>query len=514
MTETHLEVSKLKGSEKRRLLEELLKKQAADHFHPLSYSQRAMWFLHELAPQSSAYNTAFAATVHSPVAASALRQAFQALMHRHAALRTTFAIRDGQLVQQIHASMELHFEQIDASGWSDLDLRGHVEGAYSLAFDLESGPVLRVHLFKCSDSRYVLLVTIHHIVFDGWSFWILLEELGILYNAEHVGGPRNLQNLTASYTDFVNWESQMLTSSEGKQHWAYWQSQLSGILSPLNLPTDRPRPSVQTHNGSVLPFCISEHFTERLKEFASSEGATLFVTLLAAFQILLRCYSGQKDILVGSPTTGRSRAEFTGIVGDFVNMVALRGRVDDAMSFKAYHQQMRQNVLEALSHQEYPFALIVEKLGATRDLSHSPVFQIMFVLHKIQRTGELAVLFDTHKTDSRVNLGGLELQTYPLEQQKGQFDLTLELIESRGQLMGNFKYNTDLFDLPTIDQMAGHFLMLLEEVIDSPNQPLNCLMLFEKARKMNVDHRAEALNLSVDRKKFETMSEDREEIEL
>ncbi|MFN8008648.1 MAG: amino acid adenylation domain-containing protein [Terriglobia bacterium] len=465
MTKTPFELSGLSAQEKRRLLESLLKKQAADHFLPLSYSQRAMWFLYQLAPSSSAYNTAFAARVRSNIDVSALKQAFQAMMQRHATLRTTFAVREGQPIQHIHAFLEPDFLQIDGSEWSEEALRTRVEVAHAQPFDLEKGPMLRVRLFTRSVSDHLLLLTVHHIVFDAWSFWVLLDELRVLYDAEKRGGTRALPALSADYSNFVEWESQMVAGADGQKHWSYWQAQLDGELPFLDLPTDRPRPPVQTYQGAALSFGLGEDLTIRLKTLATNEASTVFMTLLSAYYILLYRFTGQKDILVGSPTTGRSRAEYSGIIGDFVNMVVLRAQLDGTGSFRELLHQVRQTVLDALAHQEFPFPLIVEKLGLARDSSRSPVFQSVFVFHKAQRSGDLEALFDSAKAGLRARLGELELEPYSLEQQTGQFDLTLEMTETSSQLVGNLKYNTDLFDRPTIERMAGHFRTLLESIV-------------------------------------------------
>ncbi len=482
MAEPSMELSNLSPQEKRRLLGKMLARQAGEKLYPLSYSQRAMWFLYKVAPQSSAYNVSFAARLCSEVNVAALRRSFDALISRHGVLRSTFTMQGGQPFQKISSTGSLLFEQVEAASWNETMLCRCVSAAHESPCNLEQGPQLRVKLFTRSPIDHALLITAHHILFDGWSVWILLDELRALYEAECSGSALKLKTLNAQYSDFVDWEHRMLTGEQGEGHWAYWQKQLAGELPMLEMPIDRPRPPKQTYHGATEPFRLGISLTARLKEFSAAEGITHFVMLLAAYQALLHRYSGQEEILVGSPTTGRSRAEFAGVIGDFVNMVVLRSRMDCSTTFRTFVQQVRNTVLEALAHQEYPFALLVEKLGVARDPSRSPVFQTAFILQKTQRS-ELAALFDSTGTAARVNLGGLEIETYPLVQQAGQFDLTLELAEGQNQFVGNFKYNTDLFDRTTIQRMAVHFQKLLEGMLDGPDRGIATLHLLTDAER-------------------------------
>ncbi|MFP4411180.1 non-ribosomal peptide synthetase [Coleofasciculus sp.] len=481
-TTTHLS-----AQEKRLLLAQLLREKASStkSYYPLSYGQKALWFLHQSAPKSSAYNTAFPVRIRSDVDVSALLSAFQKLIDRHPCLRTTFPMRDGEPVQEIHGYQQVCFEEIDASTWTEDELNQNVVEAYQRPFDLERGPVLRVNLFTRSQQDHVLLLTIHHIASDGWSLWMLLQELRLLYPAQKAGTQAALPPLAHKYTDYIHWQTKKLAGAQGGQLWDYWQHQLAGELPVLNLPTDRPRPPVQTDHGASHPFKLNEKLTQGLQELAQTEGATLYMTLLAAFQVLLHRYTNQEDILVGSPTTGRSQSEFAGIVGCFVNSVVLRGNLSGNPTFKQFLSKMRQTVLDAIAHQDYPFPLLVERLQPNRDPSRSPLFQTLFVLQKPQWR-ELAELITPSETVARVDWSGLDLEFFALPMQEGQFDLTLEMVEAKESLFGLFKYNTDLFDAATISRMLGHFQMLLEGIVAHPEQRLSDLPLLTPAERQTL----------------------------
>jgi Condensation domain len=464
------DVSKLSPAEKRQLLKKLLKERA--EFHPLSYGQRGLWYIHQLSPDSAAYNTGFAARILSSVSPATLQRTFQTLIERHPALRTTFLIREGQLIQRIHAEVNFSLECIDASGWNEILLRERVQKAYELPFHLERGPLLRVVLFSLSPMDHVLVLAIHHIVFDGWSFWVLLDELRLLCDSERSGSPLALPLLEATYADFIDWERKMVAGPVGERHRAYWENQLAGELPVLELGADRPRPPHQVFEGHSLVFKIRNGLAQKLRELARIEGVTVYTVLLAAFKVLLYRYSGQDDVLVGSPTSGRSRPEFSEVIGDFVNIVVLRSKPVASLSFLEFLQQVNRTVLEALEHQEYPFPLLVEKLTSARNPGHSPIFQTSFVFHKAQRSDRLLALLDSEDPAIRIDWGGLLLSPYPLSQQAGQFDLTLEIADKSDHMMGTLKYNTALFDEATAERMRANFEVLLEGIAADASQKL------------------------------------------
>ncbi len=482
----------LSPQEKRELLAKLLQEKASQqkYSHPLSCGQQSLWFLHQNTPESAAYNVAFTARICSQVDATTLRHVFQTLINRHPSLRSTFSLQEGQPIQTVHGYQEVYFKEIDAATDTDDEFKRRVVETYQLPFDFGQGPLLRVNLLTRSVTDHVLLLTVHHIVNDGWSLWLQLNELSLLYPAQKAGQVATLPPLKMPYKDFVQWQAELLAGPEGEKLWEYWQKQLSGDLPVLNLPTDRPYPPVQSHQGASVTFRLPIELTQQLKGLAQTSKATLYMIILAAFQVLLHRYTSQEDILVGSPVTGRSQSEFAGIVGHFINMLVLRAKFDNNLTFTAFLEQVRQTVLGALAHQDYPFPVLVKHLQPNRDPSRSPIFQVVFALQKPQQygkqSGELADLLGTNDPNFRVNLGELLLAPFEMVQQEGQFDLSLEMMEVKTSLVGVFKYNTDLFDATTITRMVGHFKTLLEGIVVNPKQHVFKLPLLTEEERQQL----------------------------
>ncbi|MEH1814618.1 MAG: amino acid adenylation domain-containing protein [Nostoc sp.] len=445
--------------------------------HPLSYGQRALWFLHQLAPTSPIHNIASAVRVQA-LDILALQRAFQILVERHPALRTTFDTVQGEPIQQIHEHISIDFLQENASNWSKNRLNEQLLKEAYRPFNLKQGPLLRVSLFTQSSQEHILLLVIHHIVSDFWSLAVLVQELGILYQAQKTNTPAALAPLTLQYTDYVRSQAEMLASPEGEKLWAYWQKQLAGELPVLNLRTDQPRPPVQTYQGAVHTFKLSKTLTQEIKAISRIHETTLYTTLLAAFQVLLYRYTDQEDILVGSPTTGRNRAELAGLLGYFVNPVVMRANLAGNPTFEAFLNQVRSTVLDAFAHQDYPFAQLVERLQPIREPSRSPIFQAMFVLQKAYLLNDEGLTsFALGETGVRMNLGELELESFALQQRVAQFDLTLMMAEVEGGLTASFEYNTDLFTAATINRLASHFQTLLESIVAQPKQCIANLLI-------------------------------------
>ncbi|NEO41472.1 MAG: amino acid adenylation domain-containing protein [Moorea sp. SIOASIH] len=444
--------------------------------HPLSYGQKGLWFLWQLSPQGHNHNVSFSVRIYSKVDITIWQQVFQALRERHPLLRSKFPKLGEQPIQQLHQHQELDFLQIDASSWSEEELNKKVVEAHRHPFNLETEPVMRVRWFTCSEQDHIMLLTIHHIALDGWSWNLIAKELPQLYQAQLNGLEASLPPLQYSYQDYVSWQKELVEGQEGEQLWNYWQQRLGGELPVLNLPTDKPRPPIQIDNGGSYPFKLSEKLTEQLKELAQTEGATLYMTLLAAFQVLLYRYTGQEDILVGSLTSGRTKAEFASLVGYFVDSVVMRADLSGNLSFRDFLSQVRQTVLGALAHQDYPFALLVDKLQLERDSSRAPLFQAGFVLKKFQESQDVPKCFFSSKK-TLMNWGGLEVEPFLLEQYESQYDLFLEMFEEDSSLVGFLKYNAELFDEQTIARIAGHFQNLLEEIVNDPQQRVTALPL-------------------------------------
>ncbi|BAY60049.1 amino acid adenylation [Calothrix brevissima NIES-22] len=453
----------------------------------LSYGQRSLWFMHQLAPTSPAYNIASAVLLKGDVDIAALQRAFQKLSDRHPALRTTFAVRQGEPLQLIHPQMDVCFQQQDVSYWSETLLKERLTQEAYRPFNLEQDSLMRVSLFTNSVEGHILLLVVHHIITDFWSLAVMAQELGTIYQAEKQGSDLSLPPLALQYIDYSYKQAQMLASPKGEKLWAYWQQQLAGELPVLNLPTDHPRPSVQTYRGASVPFQLNAKLTEKLKTQSRTCGTTLYMTLLAAYQLLLHRYTGQEDILVGSPTAGRSEADLAGVIGYFVNPVVIRSNLSGNLTFEQLLAQVRQTVLDAFTHQDYPFALLVERLQTVRDSSRSPLFQTMFVLQKAHLLHEQGLTaFTLNETGVEIHLGELQMESLALEQKVAQFDLTLTMAEVNNSLAASFEYNADLFNSDTITRMASHFQTLVENIVANSQQPLSTLPLLTAVEKQQL----------------------------
>ena len=476
MNSTSNRIAGLSAAEKRVLLAELMRKQAngSKAFYPLSYNQQGIWFLHQLAPESTVYNVNFAARIASDVNTPALQLALQGLIDRHRSLRTTFPARSGKAVQQVHEHQEVTFNQVNGATWTEEDLKAWLLDEAYRPFDLERGPLLRVSLIMRSAKEHILLLVVHHIVIDFWSLAVLLNELGVLYLAESAGTKGVLPALELQYSDYVRWQAEMLASPAGEQLWAFWLKQLGGQLPMLELPTDRPRPAIPTYQGASHDFTLDAELNASLKAVAKAHGATLYMVLLAAFQVVLSYHTGQEDLLVGTPMVGRSRAEFEGIVGLFTNPVVLRTNLSGNPTFKSFLDRVRQTVLDALEHQNFPTVLLVERLKPSRDPGRPPLCQVMFVLDKPHRPAQQeASTFSAGETGIRTNSGGLVLESFPLERRAATLDVVLLIIETSESLSASMRYNTDLFEPVRMARMSKHFKTILQRIVEQPAASLS-----------------------------------------
>jgi natural product biosynthesis luciferase-like monooxygenase protein/FkbM family methyltransferase len=458
-------------------------REAATEF-PLSHGQQALWFLYQLAPESTAYNISAAVRIKGELNPEKLRRAFQMLVARHPSLRTSFNAPLREPVQKVHQSVALSFEIEEAANRDDTSLQERLVEEAHRPFKLEQGALLRVSVFTRPAGEHVLLLSVHHIIADFWSLAVLIQELGTLYEAEESGVRAELPPLKLQYADYVRWQERALSSSVGEKSWKYWETQLAGELPVLNLPADRPRPPVQTFRGASQPFKLSQELTGKLKALGTARGSTLYMILLAAFETLLYRYSGQEEIIVGSPVAGRSRAELAGLVGYFVNPIALRANLSANPTFESFLGQVRQTVLGAFEHQDYPFPLLVEKLHPHRDASRSPIFQAMFILQRAHLFNhEGLASFALGETGAHMKLGELALESMALEQRVAQFDLTLMMAEVDGALGASLQYNSELFEPLTMRRMAQHFETLLESIAADPAQTISTLSLLTQAER-------------------------------
>jgi amino acid adenylation domain-containing protein len=459
---------------------------------PLSRGQRALWFLHQLDPEGAAYNVPAAVTIEGEVDVAALRRACRALLDRHAVLRGTFAAPHGEPVAHLHdaSRVELSFAEVNAARWSGEELGERLLAEARRPFDLEHGPLLRICLFTRSKQEHVLLLSIHHIATDFWSQALLLAELDSLYPAACAAAALDGAELDAarldaaqidgaqsdgagaaplaaapSYADATRWQEEMLAGEQGRRLREHWLRRLAGELPQLELPTDRGRPPVQSAAGATVAVMVPPAVAGQLKAIAQRGGATLFMTLLAAFDTLLYRYSSQRDLLVGVPNAGRGRAGLAGTVGYFVNPLIMRADLTGNPPFAALLAQVRRGALAAFEHADYPFPTLVEELQPHRDPSRTPLFQAMFVLQRApQLKGHDLTPFALGEPGARLVVGGLPLVSYPLPERIAQFDLTLSMGEVGGGLKAAFNYNTDLFDTVTIERMADHFRALLAAI--------------------------------------------------
>ena len=443
--------------------------------YPLSYGQRAMWFQHQVSPDSI-FNPTYAARVKARLDVERLQARFDALFRRHPSLRTTFFATGGEPRQRISEQIPPYFSHIDARSWDDVRLREELKRLSAQPFNLLTGPLLRLYVLELGDEDFVFLLSAHHIVVDLWSLAVLLGELTLLWPADDPDAA--LPPVSIRYTDFVRWQMAMLESPAGEALWSYWRDRLTGDLPLLNLPTDRPRPPVQTFQGATKTLKLGRTLSQALKDLSEKRGATTYMTLLAAFKVLLRRYTGQDDIIVGTPTAGRTQPGLDNVVGYFVNPVPLRSDLSGNPGFADFLAQVKETVLGALAHQDYPFNLMVEKLAPERSAAYTPIFQVMFVLQRAHRLHEEGLSqFALDAEGLEMDLAGMPLTSIRIEEQKTPMDLTMLMAETGDELAASITYNTNLFEERTITRMLRHFQMLLHGIVDEPATPISHLRM-------------------------------------
>ncbi|MFY0566439.1 amino acid adenylation domain-containing protein [Archangium lansingense] len=440
---------------------------------PLAFSQQRLWFLDQLEPGSPVYNIPSALRFSGRLDTEALRRAFEALVARHESLRTTFSSRDGQPIQVISPTLSIPLEVLDLS---DVPASEREARAQELAhqetqrpFELAHGPLLRTCLLRLAPDEHVLLVTMHHIVSDGWSMGVLVREVAALYTAFASGQQPSLPPLPIQYPDFALWQRSWLQGEVLDSQLRYWKQQLSGAPAHLELSTDKPRPPVQTFRGSSIPVSLPKALSESLKSLSTRLGVTPFMTLLAGFQVLLSRYSRQDDISVGSPIAGRRNTEFEGLIGFFINTLVLRSRLSPEASFRELLLQVRDTTLGAYEHQDLPFEKLVEELQPQRDLSRPPFFQVMFILQ--------------NANSGTLRLPGLSLHPVEMRSSTAKFDWTLALADTPDGFAGGLEYNTDLFEHDTVARAMEHLRILLEAAVSNPETRLSELPLLSSAEK-------------------------------
>jgi amino acid adenylation domain-containing protein len=437
---------------------------------PLSLAQQRLWFLYQMEPQSSAYNIPLALEFRGVVDVSALQKAIAEIVHRHEALRTNFEVVENKPYQIIQPTVTISLPIIDLKALSETEREGEYQRLATQeadrCFNLTEDFLIRTTLVQLTNDTQVLLVTMHHIIADGWSLEVFTQELVTFYSAFTTQGQSSLSSipeLSLQYGDFAAWQRQWSQTDEFSIQLAYWQQQLAALPTLLELPTDHPRPAIQTFAGGVERFSLSSEMTQKLQHLAQQANSTLFMTLLAALTTLLSRSSNSKDIVIGSPIANRNRRELEPLIGFFVNTLVLRTNLEGNPSFEQLLAQVRKMTLDAYAHQDVPFDKLVEILQPERSLSHNPLFQVMFILQ--------------NGTATTKQMSDVTMTPKAVEQVTAQFDLTLSMEETPDGLTGFWQYNSDLFEPQTIKRMIGHFEMLLTGIVTQPNTSVTALPL-------------------------------------
>jgi amino acid adenylation domain-containing protein len=440
---------------------------------PLSFAQEQLWLLNQLEPKNPFYNEQVSLKLHGQLNVVALEQSLNKIISRHEALRTNFRIINEQPVQVIADSLTLSVSVVDLT---DLPESERETACQQLAtteanrpFDLASSPLIRVSVVKITEVEHVLVLTIHHIVFDAWSMGVLMRELTTIYSDLCNNLSSELPELPLQYADFAIWQRQWLQSEGLQTQLDYWKQQLKNAPTLLELPTDRPRPAIQTFRGATQYVEFSNQLSQKLANFSRQEGATLFMTLLAAFVTLLYRYTGSDDIVVGTPLAKRDRLELEWLIGCFVNTLVLRTDLSGNPSFQQLLSRVRQLTLLSYAHPDLPFEELVKALQPQRDLSHTPLFQVTFVLQ--------------NAPISEAEFAGLTISSFPVESATAKFDLNLSMQNTPTGLVGVWQYNADLFDATTIERMNGHFQTLLKGIIANPQQQISQLPLLTEVEQ-------------------------------
>ena len=444
---------------------------------PLSFAQERLWFIHRLDPHGAAYNVPVFLRLEGPLDAAALERALGEVVRRHQVLRTTFPEVDGAPVQAVAPPAPFALPVRELPG---LEAAERVAAAGRLAaeeaarpFDLLAGPVFRAGLLRLGDEEHVLLLVLHHIVSDGWSLDVLFRELSALYRAYRAGDDSPLPELAVQYADHAVWQRQRLRGEALERPLAYWKERLAGAPALLELPTDHPRPAEPSFRGDTVPVALPAALAERLRALGRREGATPFMVLLAAFQLVLGRHAGSDDVVVGSPIAGRTRREVEPLIGFFVNTLALRADLSGDPAFRALLRRVREGALGAYEHQEVPFEKLVAELQPGRTLSHSPLFQVTFALHDAQGRER--------------TLAGVRVTAVEATSATAKFDLSLALEpDPDGGLRGGLTYATDLFERPTVRRLAARFQRVLEQVAGEPGRRISALELMSPAERARV----------------------------
>ncbi|MCW5312693.1 condensation protein [Nostoc sp. KVJ3] len=458
---------------------EIVAQSRESNLFPLSFAQQRLWFIDQLQPENIAYNISQSMRIVGSLNVAALEQSFNEVVRRHEVLRTTFTVVDGQPLQVIAPSLSFKLPVVDLQEFSQNQREAEVLRLASeeaqQPFDLTKGPLLRVTLLQLAGAEYALLLTMHHIVADGWAIGVLIQEIATLYTAFSVSKVSPLSELSIQYVDFAMWQRNWLQGERLETQLAYWQRQLGGKLPVLELAKiSQVRRTIQTFSGGREPLVLPKTLSEKLKTLNQRQGITLFMILLAAFQTLLHWYTNQEDIVVGTDIANRNQAETKELIGFFVNQLVLRTDLSGNPTFLELLERVREMTLEAYAHQDLPFDKLVDALNPKRELNRTPLFQVKLVLENTQTPS--------------LELPGLTITSLKVENKTVQFDLLLELNETEQGLFGVWEYNTDLFDRGSIVKLSNNFATILNKIATHPESKLNELKLIlnELDRKQHI----------------------------
>jgi amino acid adenylation domain-containing protein/non-ribosomal peptide synthase protein (TIGR01720 family) len=434
-----------------------------------SFSQQRLWFLDQLEPGSTVYNLASALRLSGPLDRPALERSFREVVRRHEVLRTTFAVEDGSPVQVVHGDLtaELGFEDLDRV--PEEAVRRRTVREANEPFDLRRGPLIRGRLLRLGAEDHVVLLSMHHIISDGWSMGVLIREVSLLYGAFSQGRPSPLAELPVQYADYAHWQREWLSGERLAKQVAYWKDRLGGLAPVLPLPTDRPRPAVPAHRGAAEPVVLSEEVSEGLRRLSRHAGGTLYMALLAGFAALLGRSAGEEDVVMGSPTAGRMRSELEGLIGFFANTLVMRTDLSGNPTVEELLGRVREGTLGAYAHQELPFERLVEELQPERSLSHHPLFQVLFILQNTPEEG--------------LDLPGLSIRPLADDSSVSKLDLLLSMHEAGGRVRGTLEYDSELFERATIRRMLGHLEALLAGMAADPKSRPMALPLLSGAER-------------------------------
>lgn len=456
-------------------------------FFPLSEGQKALWFLNRLAPNSSAYNLVFSGKFRPLLDIDAMKKAFALLFERHPLIDVTFTTKNGEPVQVVHKGRTIDFREHDCSSLNDTQLKALISEHADRPFNLDRGPVVRLELFRTADNAHVALLSMHHIVSDAWSIAIMIQDLIEYYFATKMGRTPQVEPIAATYADFVTWERAHLESESGERMFDFWKDHLAGAPAALDLPTDRPRPAVQTFNGATYGFQFDAELTEAVDALSKKSNVTLFTSLLSAYNLLMHRYCRQDDIVVGVPLAGRTQSELRNSVGYFINPVPIRSILEEDLTVSDYLTANSGSVNGALENQQYPLARMVDRLNVVRDPGRSSLFQVSFTMEKVPGIDDEGIaVFLIGQGGHTFHVGDLSMETIDLTTRQAQFEITLTVEEAGGQLFGCWHYNRDLFDEATIKELCGLYEQVLRQISRNPNTKISNINLLSSGDEQKV----------------------------